>query len=68
MADMFLIAFIGFGTCLANPKAAVFAMSFLPQFVPSGRNIPLTLVLLAVVWVLVDTLRSAGGVRRRYHR
>ncbi|WP_219825493.1 LysE family translocator [Nonomuraea typhae] len=46
----------GLGTCLANPKAAVFAMSFLPQFVPPGQNVPLTLVLLAVIWVLVDTL------------
>lgn len=46
----------GFGTCLANPKAAVFAMSFLPQFVPRGQDVPLTLVTLAVVWVLVDLL------------
>ncbi|GAA3128728.1 LysE family translocator [Streptosporangium carneum] len=45
---------LGFSTCLANPKAAVFAMSFLPQFVPGGANVPLTLTLLAVVWVLVD--------------
>ncbi|WP_188196327.1 LysE family translocator [Nonomuraea sp. SYSU D8015] len=46
----------GVGTCVANPKAAVFAMSFLPQFVPAGHNVPVTLVTLAVVWVLVDLL------------
>ncbi|MFG1946440.1 LysE family translocator [Nonomuraea sp. NPDC048826] len=46
----------GLATCAANPKAAVFAMSFLPQFVPQGADVPLTLVTLAVVWVLVDVL------------
>ncbi|WP_084963403.1 LysE family translocator [Thermoactinospora rubra] len=47
---------LGVGTCLANPKAAVFAMSFLPQFVPAGADVPLTLVTLALIWVAVDTL------------
>ncbi|WP_283136536.1 LysE family translocator [Rhizohabitans arisaemae] len=47
---------LGLGTCLANPKAAVFALSFLPQFVPPGQNVVATLVLLSVIWVLVDTL------------
>lgn len=47
---------LGLATCGANPKAAVFAMSFLPQFVPAGANIPATLTLLAVIWVVIDTL------------
>lgn len=47
---------LGAATVLANPKAAVFAISFLPQFVPSGANVPLTLAMLAVIWVVVDTL------------
>ncbi len=70
----------GLGTCVANPKAAVFAMSFLPQFVPSGQNVPFTLVILAVVWAIVDlawyclviwcvtrvrTLLARPSVRRR---
>ncbi|GAA0967060.1 LysE family translocator [Acrocarpospora macrocephala] len=45
---------LGLATCGANPKAAVFAMSFLPQFVPPGAHVPVTLTLLAAVWVLVD--------------
>ncbi len=40
---------------LANPKLGVFAISFLPQFLPadSGRG---TLLLFALVWVAVDTV------------
>jgi threonine/homoserine/homoserine lactone efflux protein len=45
---------LGLMTVLANPKAAVFAVSFLPQFVPAGANLPLTFALLAVVWAVVD--------------
>ncbi|MDI2125139.1 LysE family translocator [Yinghuangia seranimata] len=39
---------------LANPKAAVFAMSFLPQFVPSGAPQLPTMVLLAGVWAVFE--------------
>ncbi|WP_344943294.1 LysE family translocator [Sphaerisporangium flaviroseum] len=53
---------LGLGTALANPKAAVFAMSFLPQFVPPGANVPVTLMLLAVIWGLVDMVWYLGVI------
>jgi threonine/homoserine/homoserine lactone efflux protein len=45
---------VGLAANLANPKAAVFAMSFLPPFV--GHDNPRfgSIMLLAVVWALVD--------------
>ncbi|MGW4868874.1 LysE family translocator [Streptomyces chartreusis] len=65
---------------LANPKAAVFAMSFLPQFVPEGAPHLPAMVGLAALWAVyevgyyglyvwfVGRLRSVlsrVGVRRR---
>ncbi|MEU6346639.1 LysE family translocator [Streptomyces sp. NPDC046977] len=70
----------GLGMNLANPKAAVFAMSFLPQFVPAGAPQLPTMVGLAALWAVfevgyygayvwfVDRLRSVfsrAAVRRR---
>lgn len=40
---------------LANPKLGVFAISFLPQFLPSSEPGTGVLLLFALVWVLVDT-------------
>jgi threonine/homoserine/homoserine lactone efflux protein len=39
---------------LANPKCAVFAMSFLPQFVPAGAPELPTMVALAALWAVFE--------------
>jgi threonine/homoserine/homoserine lactone efflux protein len=39
---------------LANPKAAVFAMSFLPQFVPAGSPQLPAMIALAAVWAVFE--------------
>lgn len=46
----------------ANPKAAVFAVSFLPQFLPRhGPPLP-TVIVLATIQVTFDTLYCSGVV------
>jgi threonine/homoserine/homoserine lactone efflux protein len=74
---------LGLATDLLNPKAAVFFVSFLPQFIPAGSNVFAMTVLygviqalLMVVWgvvvvALVQQLRrilAAAAVRRRLER
>ncbi|MFD5321435.1 LysE family translocator [Streptomyces sp. NPDC127098] len=65
---------------LANPKAGIFAMAFLPQFVPAGAPHLTTMLALAAVWAVFETgyyatyvwgvgrlrrVLSRPGVRRR---
>ncbi|GHE80315.1 lysine transporter LysE [Streptomyces longispororuber] len=65
---------------LANPKAAVFALSFLPQFVPSGAPHLPAMVGLAALWAVFEVgyyglyvwfvgrmkaVLARAGVRRR---
>ncbi|MGH8868428.1 MAG: LysE family translocator [Actinomycetes bacterium] len=61
----------GFGlgavTNLANPKAAVFAFAFYPQFVPASADVVRTTLLLALLQVVVDGtwyVLLAGAVGR----
>lgn len=44
----------GLFTNFANPKAGVFAVSFLPQFVPHGAPVLPTLLLFSVTWAVID--------------
>ncbi|UBU08558.1 LysE family translocator [Nonomuraea gerenzanensis] len=53
----------GLLTNLANPKAGVFALSFLPQFVPEGAPVLPMLLLLAVASALIDLAWYLGIVR-----
>ncbi|GAA4622020.1 LysE family translocator [Actinoallomurus vinaceus] len=53
---------LGLLTNAANPKAGVFAVSFLPQFVPHGVAVMPALALLAVVWALVDVAWYLGVI------
>jgi threonine/homoserine/homoserine lactone efflux protein len=52
----------GLLTNLMNPKAGIFAMSFMPQFVPHGLPAFYGFLLLAVLWALMDSLWFTGVI------
>jgi threonine/homoserine/homoserine lactone efflux protein len=54
---------IGLITNLANPKAAVFAFAFYPQFIPEGYALLPTAALLGLVQITVETALYLGFVR-----
>ncbi|MFI0349226.1 LysE family translocator [Actinomadura sp. 9N407] len=47
---------LGLVTNAANPKAGVFAVSFLPQFVPEGWPVTAVLLGFAALWALIDLI------------
>ncbi|WP_242910697.1 LysE family translocator [Actinomadura terrae] len=53
---------MGLVTNAANPKAGVFAVSFLPQFVPEGWPVPVALAVFSVLWVVIDLVWYTGVV------
>jgi threonine/homoserine/homoserine lactone efflux protein len=53
---------LGLVTNFANPKAGVFAVSFLPQFVPDGAPVLWMLVAFSAIWALVDLVWYTGVV------
>jgi threonine/homoserine/homoserine lactone efflux protein len=53
---------VGLLTNFANPKAGVFAVSFLPQFVADGAPVLATLMLFSVLWVLIDLVWYSGVI------
>ena len=52
----------GLVTNLANPKAGVFAVSFLPQFVPHGVPVPVALVGFSALWAVIDGIWYSGVI------
>jgi threonine/homoserine/homoserine lactone efflux protein len=65
---------LGLITNAANPKAGVFAVSFLPQFVPPGWPVLATLIGFAVLWAMIDLVWYTvivwlvGAARRTFAR
>jgi len=46
---------VGFLTNITNAKAMVFALAFLPQYVPAGFNLTLGIIIFGMIWVTIST-------------
>jgi threonine/homoserine/homoserine lactone efflux protein len=46
---------VGFLTNITNAKAMVFALAFLPQYVPADFNLTLGIVIFGVIWISIST-------------
>jgi threonine/homoserine/homoserine lactone efflux protein len=45
---------VGITTSMTNVKAAIFAVAFIPAFVPEGFNLALGISILGLVWALTS--------------
>lgn len=45
---------VGFITNITNAKAMVFALAFLPQYVPTGTNLTVGVLTFGMVWALIS--------------
>ncbi|GGK32130.1 LysE family translocator [Salinarimonas ramus] len=48
--------FIGFVTCLSNPKAVIFFIALFPGFIDPSYNIPLQSFVYGIVFIVLDAL------------
>ena len=46
---------VGFLTNITNAKAMVFALAFLPQYVPTDFNITLGIIIFGAIWITIST-------------
>ena len=46
---------VGFMTNITNAKAMVFALAFLPQYVPTGFNLGLGVAIFGLIWIAIST-------------